>query len=135
MTNNISNYLFLLIAILTIGSCSKTQAPLPIEEAKLKDILVDVHMAEAAIQPIVGLKKDSLKELYFSQIFEIHQVHPVDFEATMEILQTNPARMKKIYKEMTEEVKSKKKEYSNRMKAQKDTSKSRSELQLDTLSR
>ncbi len=123
------------MTILVLNSCSKTQAPLPIEEDKLKEILIDVHMAEAAMQPILGLKKDSLKELYFSQIFEIHQVHPVDFEATMEILQTDPKRMKKIYKSLTEDVKAKKKAYSEQIKMKADSIKSMSKSPQDTLSR
>ncbi len=121
------------MAFFVLESCTEKQAVLPIEDDKLKKILLDVHIAEAAMQPIVGLKKDSLKELYFAQIFEIHQVHPVDFEATMDILRTDPKRIKKIYKELTEDVKNKKKAYSEKLKIKTDSIKSVSKSQQDTL--
>ena len=123
--------------IFHLYSCSSPQIELPIEEVKLKEILMDVHVAEAALQPLVGQKKDSLKELYFSQIFEIHEVHPVDFEATMEILQNNPKRMKKIYKELTEDVQEKKMEFRKKkeMDDEKPKPKTRTKPRRDTPSR
>ena len=108
---NTSLIFYVLLCSFLFSACKKANAPLPIEEEKLKEILIDVHVAEAALQPIIGAKKDSLRELYFSQIFEIHEIHAVEFEATMELLQEDPKRMKKIYKELTEDIPKKKLEY------------------------
>ena len=96
------------------GSCSEKDFVLPIQEESLKEILIDIHLAEAAIQPLPGKMKDSLRTLYFDQIFEIHQVHPVDFEVTMEMLEKNPKEMRRIYKTLTEKIDQKK------LKLQKD---------------
>ncbi len=116
-------------------SCGKPEVELPIEEEKLKEILIDIHVAEAAMQPMVGLKKDSLRELYFEQIFHIHEIHRVDFEATMAILEKEPKRMKSIYKELTEEVKQKKLDFRKSREMDKKKTNSSATPRPDSLSR
>jgi len=130
----IINYWLIISAFFCFAACTESESTLPIDEEKLKEILIDVHLAEAALQPIISVKKDSLTDLYFSQVFEIHQVHPVDFEASMEILQKDPDRMRKLYRELTEEVKKKKTEFKRKKDPKKEQAKSTSELQQDSLS-
>lgn len=38
------------------------------------DILVDIHMAETMIKQHPSLQKDSLKKLYYTEIYTIHQI-------------------------------------------------------------
>lgn len=72
-------------------------APLPIKEKELALILKDIHIAEAAIQNLVGLTKDSVGEIYYNQIMDLHGVKRVDFDTTMERLRKDPQRLIKIY--------------------------------------
>lgn len=94
-------FLFLL---LTLSACNKDQEKLPIREEKMIDILVDVHVAEAAMQELSSVIRDSLGEVYYGQIFEIHDITEEDFNKTMYLIKQDPEHMERIYKEVLVEL-------------------------------
>lgn len=73
---------------------------MPIEIDKLENILTDVHVAEAAMQYTADEKRDSLEEVYYNQIFEIHDVTREEFMECMKILETNPRQGSIIYQNL-----------------------------------
>lgn len=95
--------IFLLIGILGFISCSD-QTPLLLEEDKMINVIRDIHIAEAAMQNLIDITKDSVGEIYYQQVFEIHQVNKADFDSSMIILRKDPERLGLIYDRVLEEL-------------------------------
>jgi hypothetical protein len=94
-----------LAILLLVGCLSNHEEQLPISEAKLGDILLDIHVAETAMNQLqIGPKKDSLANLYYDQIAEIHQVDREVMDTCLAIIQRNPEMMDRIYEKISEEV-------------------------------
>ncbi len=86
--------------ICSLFSCQKEKASLTIEEDKMIMILLDVYLAEGAIQPVNMKTKDSLAVTYYEQIFKIHDIREEDFLENIKILRENPILSKGIYKKV-----------------------------------
>lgn len=90
-----------------LAGCSSEPA-LPLSKEKLVDVLMDVHVAEAALNQVpAGPRKDSLAELYYNQVAEIHGIHRENLDTSLAILQRNPGLMKAVYQEVLAEVEKK----------------------------
>ncbi len=89
---------------LSVFSCSQGRQTIPIDEDKLVEVLIDVHVAEAAVQTLRGATKDSMINLYYDQICEIHAVNREEFETSMEILRNDPKRLEELYAEIMTEM-------------------------------
>lgn len=76
-----------------------------VAEEKLIEVLVDIHIAEAALQPVYEANKDSLANLYYDQIFEIHDFDRETFFKNIAILRKHPELTRDIYKKVTERIK------------------------------
>lgn len=95
----------LIMTLLAWGSsCGRETARPPIPEDKLIGALIDVHFAEAAVQSLRGATKDSVINLYYDQICEIHGLNREEFETTMEIYRNDPIRMEKLYTKVMAEM-------------------------------
>lgn len=92
-----------LIGVFGFLSCND-QTPLLLEEEKMVDVIKDIHIAEAAMQNLVDLTKDSIGEIYYQQVFEIHQVDKADFDSSMSILRKDPERLGFIYDKVLVEL-------------------------------
>ncbi|GJM34687.1 MAG: hypothetical protein DHS20C18_36880 [Saprospiraceae bacterium] len=90
--------------LLTVVSCGEKEADLFISEEAMVPILCDVHIAEAALQSLPMNSRDSMAEIYYRQIFQIHEVKWEDFEQTMSILREDPIRLERIYEHVMEEL-------------------------------
>ena len=88
---------------LLLVSCGKEKEQAPVSEDQLLEVLIDVHIAEAAVQSLRGETKDSVIHAYYDQVFEIYGLKREDFETTMELYRNDPKRMEELYaKVMTE---------------------------------
>jgi len=97
--------LLLLFTFVLIGGCGKKEAPpLPIGEEELIQTMADVHLAEAALQNLYGEEKDSIAQLYYQQIFFIHDIEKENFEESMNILRRHPETAERIYSLVMEEL-------------------------------
>ena len=92
------------LLLASVVSCGPEPTPIPMDEDKLVEVLIDVHVAEAAVQMLRGATKDSVINAYYDQIFEIHGLSREDFETTMEILRTDPKRMEGLYSKIMNEM-------------------------------
>lgn len=93
--------LFVFLIILT--GCKKTEKP-NIAEDKMVNILVDVHLAEAALLGFSEAQKDSLSLIYYNQIYEIHAISEESFKTEMDFLKQHPEYLEKTYKLVLEEI-------------------------------
>lgn len=92
------------ILLLSLFSCSQGRESIPLGEDELVNVLIDVHIAEAAVQTLRGATKDSMINLYYDQICEIHGVNREEFETSMEILRNDPKRLEELYAEVMSEM-------------------------------
>lgn len=93
-----------LAGLLSLSACGgKPDAP-EFDEKQLISVLIDVHVAEAAAQNLRGRTKDSVLNVYYEQIFQVHGMDRAAFEATMESLREDPVRLEALYSEVMKEM-------------------------------
>ncbi len=94
---------FVLIgAFLFLGLSCSNRTELPIPKEQLIPVLTDIHIVEALLLPMDKRSKDSMTDVYYQQVFDIHQVSKSDFDATMEILRKDPMITQVIYNEIVD---------------------------------
>ncbi len=89
----------LFILVLLLGACQKEnhKPSIPIPQEKLVPVLADAYIAEAAINSLIGSVKDSMAEVYYAQICEIHGITKANFDTTISIIQKHPIYMDSVY--------------------------------------
>lgn len=99
----------LLLLLVLLSACiSKQTESLPISEEAVEKLLLDVHVAEVAMGQLQnGHRKDSLAELYYNQIAEIHHIDRETLDSCLVILQRNPEMASEIYANISEELEKK----------------------------
>jgi len=85
--------------------CEK-EKPLPVPPEKMVGVLVDVHLAEAAVQHLTGIKKDTTIRKYYRQIYQIHGITESDFDSTLNLIHHDPELLRDIYKAVTDTIES-----------------------------
>lgn len=93
------------IFITTASSCSRAPV-MPVDEATLVKVLADVHIAEVAAQNFAGAYKDSIKRIYYQQIYDIHGISETDFRASLQVLSDHQEKMEKLYKKVEKHLES-----------------------------
>lgn len=88
--------LLLVLSLFVCSNCNNNQS-IPLSEEKMVEIIRDLHIAEAAMQNLVGITKDSLGQIYYQQIFDLHEVNEVDFDTSIQRLRRDPTRLNQIY--------------------------------------
>lgn len=92
------------LCLLGFGCGGGGDADPVIPESKLAPLLVDVHIAEVAIQDAPAAAKDSVATLWYNFVFKEHGVKQEDFEKTMRVLRKDPKRIGKLYEKVQEEL-------------------------------
>ncbi len=96
-------YICLILLLLVFNACQpKEVVTFEIEKEKMIRILIDLHVAEAAMQNKTALVKDSLVQLYYDQIFEIHEVEEKVFRADLDKLKSSAKLTQEYYALITE---------------------------------
>jgi len=96
--------LILIIFSISILTCQEEEIKPQIEEEKLIKILTDLHFSEAAILSLNQKIKDSISNIYYEQIFEIHGVADSVFYSDLEILRKDAKRLEEIYQKVMVEI-------------------------------
>ena len=83
--------LYILVAILLFFLSCKEEVKkvLPMEEDKAISLLGDMHFANSAAMIHKIEDRDSMKEVYQSQVFEIHKVSKLEYENLIEVLESD----------------------------------------------
>ena len=97
---------FILLILLFVGACKTEQKEikLPIPREKLRAILMDVYLAGSAAELNPSSNKDSLQQLYLTEICKIHQVSPEDISSCNHILQQNLKLNAELQKEILDSL-------------------------------
>jgi len=88
------------LLILSLATSCKNGPQIPLAEEVLIMALADTHIAEAAVQNLSGTYKDSMKQVYFMQTMEIHQIDETKFRQSIDSLAANPEIMEKIIRKV-----------------------------------
>ena len=91
---------FCLFLLITLTHCEKESTSDLLSDEQIIPILADIHVAEAAMQNLVGITKDSMGNIYYQQIFELHDVDSTVYNMTMDIIRKDPVRLSKVYNEV-----------------------------------
>ena len=85
-------------------SCGSKSRSLPLSERKLADVLLDVHIAEAAAQNLGGKSRDSLLQIYYRDICRIHKIEMEELEKSMAIMREDPNRLTEVYSRINKKL-------------------------------
>ncbi|MEM7104158.1 MAG: DUF4296 domain-containing protein [Bacteroidota bacterium] len=105
------------MCLLLFINCGKNGNPglnLTYQEEKLVRILADIHLAEAVIQSIPASKRDSLSELYYAYIYEIHETNEQEYLRNRKALLSEPSEADKVYEKVIETLSKKEAEKSKK---------------------
>ncbi len=97
-----SFFLMVLLSFL-LTSCGNNKE-LTKEEAKLVDIIADIHLVEASLQRTSSFVRDSMAEVYYDQLAEIHGMKRAVYEAKIEELNNHPKRLELVYIKVIEKL-------------------------------
>lgn len=90
----------IICCFITLTACNKFKEDLPIDREKLINVLIDAHVAEAAMQELPAEKRDSIGKIYYKKIFESHKVTEADFNKSIFIIRRDPEALEILYKEV-----------------------------------
>jgi hypothetical protein len=76
---------------------AKTAAP-TITEDEMVRIMADLSLAEAATSYLNGYPRDSLNQIYFKQVFEMHKITLEQYEQNLRIYAADLPTMERIVK-------------------------------------
>ena len=96
--------LIVICCCLFVGfGCKKDERP-TIPKEKMVNVLVDIHLIEASLLGFSDEQKDSLTQLYYGQIYEIHSISEDSFLTEMDFLKQHPKYLEETYKKILEEI-------------------------------
>ncbi len=70
-----------------------------IADDKMARILADLSIAEAATARLNGYPKDSLMQIYFRQVMDMHGIAVADYEAQLRAIASDPAQMEALLRD------------------------------------
>lgn len=96
--------LFLLACLFApfLFSCREKVEQPALSDEKLTKIMADLFTAEAATNGLNGYPKDSLMQIYFNQVMEMHGVTREAYEKDLRIIANDLPRMDAIVKNAEE---------------------------------
>ncbi|MFK7773880.1 MAG: DUF4296 domain-containing protein [Saprospiraceae bacterium] len=85
-------------------SCQEEEIKPQISDEEMVKILTDLHISEAAILSLNQKLKDSISNVYYQQIFEIHGVTDSTFYSDLEILRRDAKKLEEIYLKVIDNI-------------------------------
>ena len=98
-----STIVLIIVFLLLVSACKKQQVP-SVDQQRMINILVDIHLVEASLLGFSEEQKDSLSDLYYHQIYEIHSITEDSFLNEMKFLKSHPDYMIETYEKVLEEI-------------------------------
>lgn len=98
------NYIFLLLIVFLLDACQQPKEDLTIPDAKLKEIIKDLHLAEEITQRFRDYDKDSVRALFWKDISEVHDLDTSEINFNLDVLKNNPEKAFKLYEEIYDEM-------------------------------
>lgn len=81
----------------TLVACVKKEPVFELDQDKMVRVLIDLHIAEAALAQVNLADRDSIGVLALKKVAEMHQMAPEDIQSQIVYIQQNPLIMAEIY--------------------------------------
>jgi hypothetical protein len=95
---------WILILLMVFGFGCDNYAPKQgkptIEEAKMAEMVTDVHIIEAYLQNVGAKQRDSVKTVLYQELFDIYKIDTTEFYKNQRIYYNNPEAVEKLYEEV-----------------------------------
>ena len=91
---------FIFSLFFVLISCGEEDVQFTMPEDDLVKLLYDIQVAEAALQTVHSEVKDSVVDIYYEQIFEIHGTTKEILVKNIEVLKQKPIKSHEIYKKV-----------------------------------
>jgi len=89
----VSGFWFL---VMLLFSCAKKVEQPALSDEKLSRIMADLFTAEAATNGLSGYQKDSLLQIYFNQVLDMHGVTKEGYEKDLRLIANDLPRMEAL---------------------------------------
>lgn len=93
---------FFIPALLLQGCQDENSQSQDISDEKIARIMADLYIAEAATIGMTGYPKDSLMQVYYKQVFEIHGTDKVVYENNLRLISNDLEHLKRVVLEARE---------------------------------
>lgn len=114
------NYIIPILVFTFFTGCqTEKKEPLPFDDEKILSILHDVHIAEAALQSLGRVARDTVSEKYYNQICEIQKIERQEFDNLMIMLRNRPRDLNRLYNTLFERMEIRDKEIKASQKKEK----------------
>ena len=106
--NKYNEFLYCSLLVVFLAGCTGKKINIPeavLQPAEMKSILVDVHVAQAAIG--IHAVNDSVQyslEDYLAFIYKNHHTNREQFDSSMKFYASNPEMLDSIYKDVIEDL-------------------------------
>jgi len=89
----------LIVCSQLIYGCGQPKTAVPsISEDEMVHIMADLSLAEAATSHLNGYPRDSLNQVYYKQVFEMHKITMEQYEQNLRIYTADLSTMERIVK-------------------------------------
>ncbi len=95
----ISRFFWIFLAFSSCGEVENTP-PLSYNEDKFIAVLKDLHFAEAAIENLPPLEKDSIGIQHYIRVLRTHQMTKEEMEEIMNYLRYEPEVLNRLYNKL-----------------------------------
>ena len=82
--------------LLLLPACREKSEQPTLSDEKVARIIADISIAEAATVGLSGYPKDSLLQVYYKQVFQMHGTTKEEYEKNLHILANDVPRMERI---------------------------------------
>lgn len=103
--------IILAIILLFLSACGKNknkeevpEYDLPIPREKMVNILADIYVAEASLIEYTADKQDSMRKLFITEIFTIHNMDKGYFDSIQKVLSHNTDLFNDVHHEVLDTI-------------------------------
>lgn len=106
----IKNFSIIFLVLVIATSCRKKKSEeeavydLPIPRSQMVNVLTDIYMAEASLIEYTSDKQDSMRKLFTTEIFTIHQIDKNYFDSIQQILSQNIPLFTDVHNEVLDSI-------------------------------
>jgi Domain of unknown function (DUF4296) len=97
-------WIFVCTLCLVVACGEKKEKQLTLSDDKMADVLVDVHIVEAALQDVNFRLRDSVKIVFYKQVYEMNGITEAQFVENIEIMNRQPKVISRVYTKVMEEL-------------------------------
>lgn len=92
------------LSVALLFSCGEKAEQPTLTDEKISKVMADLFTAEAAVNGLTGYTKDSLMQIYFKQVLEMHGVTKEEYEKNLRLIANDLPHMEAIVKQAEQQL-------------------------------